>query len=56
MSAHPAPAAEESHPVYTRWWFWAIVGGVVVAGVGGAAAAGVFTKKTDAPCETGICK
>jgi hypothetical protein len=55
MNARPAPEPEESHPVYTRWWFWAIVGGVVAAGVGGAAAAGVFTKKNDASC-TGICK
>lgn len=55
MSAGPAPEAEESHPVYARWWFWAIVGGVVAAGVGGAAAAGVFTKKNDASC-MGICK
>jgi hypothetical protein len=58
VSAHPtpAPARDESSPVYTRWWLWAIVGGVVVAGVGGAAAAGVFTKKADATCQTGLCK
>lgn len=55
LNAGPAPRPEESHPVYTRWWFWAIVGGVVAAGVGGAAAAGVFTKKNDASC-MGICK
>jgi hypothetical protein len=56
VSARPAPQPEESHPVYTRWWFWAIAGGVIAAGVGGAAAAGVFTKKNDASCLTGICK
>jgi hypothetical protein len=55
INAGPAPQPEESHPVYTRWWFWAIAGGVVAAGVGGAAAAGVFTKKNDASC-MGICK
>ena len=27
------PAAAESTPVYKRWWFWTIVGGVVAAGV-----------------------
>lgn len=56
VNTGPAPQPEESHPVYTRWWFWAIVGGVVAAGVGGAAAAGVFTKKNDASCLMGICK
>jgi hypothetical protein len=57
LSARPAPAPEEASPVYTRWWFWAIVGGVVAAGVGGAAAAGLFTKKVDGPCDVGrICK
>ena len=54
LSAHPAPEkAPEPSPVYTRWWFWAIVGGVVVAGVGGAAAAGLFTRKVDGPCDLG---
>ncbi|HET6148640.1 MAG TPA: tetratricopeptide repeat protein [Polyangia bacterium] len=60
LSARPAPDQEqgqqEARPVYTRWWFWAIVGGVIVAGVGGAAAAGLFTRKVDAPCDMGrIC-
>jgi tetratricopeptide (TPR) repeat protein len=54
LSARPAPEkAEEPSPVYTRWWFWAIVGGVVAAGVGGAAAAGLFTRKVDGPCDHG---
>jgi len=56
VSARPVPAPEESHPIYTRWWFWAIVSGVVAAGVGGAAAAGVFTTKSDAACRTVVCK
>ena len=57
LSARPAPAKEEPSPIYTRWWFWAIVGGVVAAGVGGAAAAGVFTRKVDGACDLGsICK
>src|SRR6185503_750897 len=27
----PSPADE--HPIYTKWWFWTAVGGVVVAGL-----------------------
>jgi len=51
----PPPAAEESSPFYKTWWFWTIVGGVAVAGAG-LAAAGVFTSKKDAACDTGrVC-
>jgi len=50
----PPPAQEESHPVYTKWWFWTIIGVVIVGGVAGAAAAGVFTKTNDAPCGAGM--
>lgn len=54
LSAPSAPlpngGPDEAAPIYTRWWFWAIVGGAVVTSVGVAAAAGVFTKTTDAPC------
>lgn len=43
-----APAAE---PIYTKWWFWTLIGGAAVAaGVGIAAATGVFTKAQNAPC------
>jgi tetratricopeptide (TPR) repeat protein len=44
------PPPEESSPIYGRWWFWAIVAGVVAAGVGVAFATGVFTKTEDAGC------
>ena len=27
------PAQSESHPIYSRWWFWAGVGAVVVGGI-----------------------
>ena len=50
----PPPPVEESSPVYSRWWFWAIVGGVVATGVGIAFAAGAFTKTQDATCPTGV--
>jgi hypothetical protein len=59
LSARPTAAKEEetASPFYARWWLWAIVGGVVVAGVGGAAAAGLFTRKVDGPCDVGsTCK
>jgi len=49
----PAAAPEEAPPLYARWWFWAIVGGVVLAGVGVAFAAGAFTKTEDASCPMG---
>ena len=29
----PPPAQDEASPIYTRWWFWGIVAGVVAAGV-----------------------
>jgi hypothetical protein len=48
------PAPEESSPVYERWWFWAAVVGVVGAGVGIAAAAGVFTHYQNADCPMGV--
>jgi tetratricopeptide (TPR) repeat protein len=44
------PAPEEAH-VYQKWWFWTLIGGAAIAaGVGIAAAAGVFTKTQNAPC------
>jgi len=33
LVAAPAPAPSPSRPVYTRWWFWTIIGGAVVGGV-----------------------
>ena len=41
----PPPAAESS-PFYTRWWFWTIVGAVVV---GGVVTAVVLSSGTDRP-------
>jgi tetratricopeptide (TPR) repeat protein len=34
-----APSPTDSHPIYTRWWFWTAVGVVVVGGIVVAAAA-----------------
>ena len=50
MTPSPPAPVEEPSPIYSRWWFWAIVGGVVVTGLGVAAAAGAFTKTEDATC------
>lgn len=46
LDAHPPPASDavlaappsalsqsDDHPIYTKWWFWTGVGGVVVAGL-----------------------
>ena len=29
----PSPSPADEHPIYTKWWFWTAVGGVVVAGL-----------------------
>ena len=50
----PPPPPEEAPSITSRWWFWAIVVGVVGAGVGVAAAAGAFTHTQDASCPTGV--
>jgi tetratricopeptide (TPR) repeat protein len=48
-----APANAES-PFYKRAWFWALVGGVVVAGtVGGLWAGGAFSAKSNNGCPNG---
>jgi len=48
-SAGAAPATADE-PLYARWWFWGVVGVVVVGGaLGTAAALGAFSKK-DASC------
>jgi tetratricopeptide (TPR) repeat protein len=47
----PASSAPEESPIYSKWWFWTLIGGAAIAaGVGIAAAAGVFTKTQNAPC------
>jgi len=30
----PPPPPPESHPIYTKWWFWTAVGAVAVAAAG----------------------
>ncbi len=51
-SAHPS---DESSPVYTRWWFWTLVGAVAVGAAAGiAAATGAFTTTRDGVCLDGF--
>jgi tetratricopeptide (TPR) repeat protein len=50
--ATTAPA-EASSPIYTKWWFWTLVGAAVVGGgLGIAAATGTFDKTQNATCPT----
>src|SRR5262245_66195290 len=58
LVSQPARPTEDSPPVYTRWWFWTIVGAAAVgAGLGIAAAPGAFTTTKNADCVTGYtCK
>jgi tetratricopeptide (TPR) repeat protein len=44
-----APSPSESHPIYSRWWFWTAVGAVVVGGIILVAAA-----KHDPSCPGGF--
>ena len=48
LVAQPAPEQAGSQPVYTKWWFWTIIGAVVVGGVVTAVAlsSGGTTKPT----------
>ena len=49
----PQPAS--SGPVYTKWWFWTLVGVVVVGGVVTAVALGSGTSKPACPSNAVIC-
>jgi iron complex outermembrane receptor protein len=53
VAASASTPADRAAPVYRRWWFWALIGGGVAAGLGVAAAAGVFTHTMEPGCPTG---
>jgi hypothetical protein len=54
IRAAPVPATEQqSAPLYRRWWFWALVGGGVAAGLAMAASAGAFTRTMEPACPAG---
>ena len=50
--AQPPPTSTptDESPAYKKWWFWTLIGGVVLGGLGIAAAAGAFTKTQNASC------
>ncbi len=50
--SQPQPAS--SGPVYTKWWFWTIVGVVVVGGIVTAVALSSGTSKP--PCTALLCQ
>jgi len=51
VNTSPTEPAPEEKPIYTKWWFWTLIGGAAIAaGVGIAAATGAFTKTQNAPC------
>lgn len=43
-------------PVYKRWWFWTIIGGVVAVGVVTGVAVGVQKSRTPAEVPTGVSR
>ncbi len=48
------PPPEESHPVYTRWWFWTAIGVVAAGGV--AAALLIPGGVSKPPCTVAVCQ
>jgi hypothetical protein len=48
-----AVAPEDESPVYTKWWFWAITGAVVVGTVGLVVWASQPTDTPAKPCSAG---
>ena len=47
------PPAPESHPIYTRWWFWTGVGVLLAAGI--TTTALILSSGSDKPaCPTGV--
>jgi hypothetical protein len=55
LVAQPAPEQPASGPVYTKWWFWTIVGAVVVGGVVTAVVLSSGTSKPDCPATAVKC-
>jgi len=48
LAAPQQPPPEESHPFYTRWWFWTAVGVVALGGI--ATAVALSSGTTQPPC------
>ena len=56
MLVSTPPAPEESHPFYTRWWFWTGVGAVVVGGVVAAVVLSGGSTRDACPAGVSACK
>ena len=55
LVAQPSqPQPESSGPIYSKWWFWTIVGAVVIGGVVTAVALSSGTSKP--PCTALLCQ
>ncbi len=53
--SQPPPPAQESTPVYNRWWFWSGVGVVVAGGVVAAVLLSTRSSAAHSPsCTTGV--
>jgi hypothetical protein len=50
------PTAPESQPVYTKWWFWTLIGAVVVGGVVTAVVLSSGTTKPGCPSDAVACQ
>ena len=48
QAAPPAPGSESATPLYTKWWFWTIVGGGALLIVGVGVGAGVASARSPA--------
>jgi len=56
LVAQPSqPLRESSGPIYSKWWFWTIVGAVVIGGVVTAVALSSGTSKPDCPAGVILC-
>jgi hypothetical protein len=53
LTVSAPPPRTESPPLYTRWWFWTIAGGVVAAGIIGAVVATRSGAAADPTCPMG---
>ncbi|MDB4979412.1 MAG: hypothetical protein JWM82_164 [Myxococcales bacterium] len=51
-----APPVGESHPIYTRWWFWTGVGALVVGGVVAAVVLSGGSSREACPAGVSVCK
>jgi hypothetical protein len=56
LTTAPPSEGEPSHPIYTRWWFWAGVGAVVAGGVIAAVVLSGGSTRDACPADVSVCK